>query len=72
MYTMDYCISLKMLTQPWQVWLSGLSIGLQAERSQVQFPVRAHAWIAGQVNWSMYLLHIDISFLLFLPPFPTL
>ena len=31
--------------QPWLVWLSGLNIkGLP-----VQFPVRAHAWVAGQV-----------------------
>ena len=34
---------------PWVVWLSGLSAGLQIKRSPVQFPVRAHAWVAGQV-----------------------
>ena len=35
--------------KPWLVWLSGLSMGLRTKRSPVQFPVRAHAWIAGQV-----------------------
>ena len=31
------------------MWLSGLSAGLQIKGSLVQFPVRAHAWVAGQV-----------------------
>ena len=45
----------------WLVWLSGLSAGLRTERSRVQFPVRAHAWVVGQVpSQSMYLLHINI------------
>ena len=35
--------------QPWLVWLSGLSAGLQNKGSLVRFPVRAHAWVAGQV-----------------------
>ena len=35
---------------PWLVWLSGLSAGLQTERSLVRFLVRAHAWVAGQVS----------------------
>ena len=34
---------------PWLMWLSGLSAGLGTKRSLVQFPVRAHAWITGQV-----------------------
>ena len=34
---------------PWLVWLSGLSSSLQTKGSPVQFPVRAHAWVAGQV-----------------------
>ena len=34
---------------PRLVWLSGLSTGLQTKRSQVWFPVRAHAWVASQV-----------------------
>ena len=31
------------------VWLSGLSTGLRSRGSLVQFPVRAHAWVAGPV-----------------------
>ena len=54
------------------VWLSGLSAELRTERSTVQFPVRTHAWVAGQVpswgcargNQLMYLSHTDVS----LPP----
>ena len=65
---------------PWLMWLCGLSSGLQTERSLVPFPVRAHAWVAGQVlgwvsvrgNRSMFPLRIEVSFLLFLPPFPSL
>ena len=34
---------------PWLVWLSGLSVSLRTKGSLVQFPVRAHAWVAGQV-----------------------
>ena len=34
---------------PWLVWLSGLSAGLQTKELLVQFPVRAHAWVGGQV-----------------------
>ena len=39
----------KIFNQPWLVWLSGLSAGLRTKGSPVQFPVRAHAWVAGQV-----------------------
>ena len=35
--------------QHWLVWLSGLSAGMHTKGSWVQFPVRAHAWVAGQV-----------------------
>ena len=35
--------------EPWLVWLSGLSAGLQTKGSPVRFLVRAHAWVAGQV-----------------------
>ena len=31
------------------MWLSGFSAGLQTKGSPVWFPVRAHAWVAGQV-----------------------
>ena len=33
----------------WLVWLSGLSAGLRTKGSLVQFPVRTHAWVWGQV-----------------------
>ena len=39
----------KYYIKPWLVWLSGLSAGLQTQGSPVGFPVRAHAWVAGQV-----------------------
>ena len=35
--------------ESWLVWLSGLSIDLQTKGLGVQFPVRAHAWVEGQV-----------------------
>ena len=39
-------------TKSWLVWLSGLSTDLQTKRSLVQFPVRAHAWVLGQIpSW---------------------
>ena len=61
---------------PSLVWLGGLSAGLQTEKLPVQFPVRAHAWVVGQVprwgcargNQLMFLSHIDFSLPLFLPP----
>ena len=34
---------------PWMVWVSGLSAGLRIKWSPVQFSVRTHAWVAGQV-----------------------
>ena len=34
---------------PWLVWLSGLSAELQSKWLPVQFPARAHTWVAGQV-----------------------
>ena len=38
--------------EPWLVWLSGLSASLQTKGSPVQFLVRAHAWLGGQVpSW---------------------
>ena len=45
-------IKKKWTREPWLVWLSGLSAGLWTESSLVQFSVRAHAWVAGQVpHW---------------------
>ena len=34
---------------PWLVWFSGLSAGLETKELPVQFPARAHAWVASQV-----------------------
>ena len=64
---------------PRLMWLSGLSAGLWTKRLPVQFPVRADAWVVGQVpswehargNLSMFLSHIDVSFPPFLLPFPS-
>ena len=43
------CVTKRISLQPWLLWLSGLRAGLQTKGSQVWFPVRAHAWVAGQV-----------------------
>ena len=43
-----------MPSEPWLVWFSGLSASLWTKRSQVRFPVRAHAWVVGQVpGWQL-------------------
>ena len=40
--------------EPWLMWLSGLSTGLRTQGSWVQFPVRARAWVVGQVpKWGV-------------------
>ena len=39
----------EMALEPWLVWLSGWSASLKTKGLPVQFPVRAHAWVAGQV-----------------------
>ena len=54
------------------MWLSGLSAILQNKMSPVRFPVRAHAWLAGQVpsrghrrgNHTLMILSLSFS----LPP----
>ena len=59
---------------PWLVWLSGLSAGLGIKGSQVRFPVRAHAWAAGQVpnrGAQEKQPHIDVFLPLCFPPFPS-
>ena len=61
--------------EPWLVWLSGLSVGLQTKGSPVQFPVRAQAWAAGQVSSRGCLRgnHTPMFFFpLFFSPFPSL
>ena len=53
----------------WQVQLSLLTIVPQSERSPVRFPVRAHAWVAGQVpsggcvggNYTMMFFSLSLS-----------
>ena len=55
------------------VWLSGLSAGLQTKGLLVQFPVGAHAWVAGQVpSWghmrgNYTLVFLSLSFSLHSP-----
>ena len=56
------------------MWLSGLSAGLRIKGSPVQFPVRAYAWVVGQVRSGgahERQPHIDLSLPLFLPPFSS-
>ena len=61
------------IIQTWLVWLSGLSADLQAKGSPVQFLVRAHGWVAGQVpsrgctRGNHTLMFLSLSFSL---PFP--
>ena len=55
--------------RPWLVWLSKLSAGLRITGLPVQFPVRAHAWVAGQVpsggrvrgNYTLMFLSLSFS-----------
>ena len=60
--------SQKEFDQPWLIWLNGLSAGLRTKALPVQFPVRAHVWVAGHVPSMGYTLmrqpYIDVSLLL--------
>ena len=57
-------------SQPWLVWLSGLSTSLWTKGWPVRFPVRAHAWVVGQVpsrgrsrgNHTLIFLSLSFSF----------
>ena len=62
------------MNEPWLVWLSGLSTDLQTKGSPVQFPVKTHAWVVGQVpsRGCERQPHIDVSLPLFLPPSPSI
>ena len=53
------------------LWLRGLSASLRTKGSLVWFPVRAHAWVAGQVPRRGWVRgnHIDVS-LPFSPSLP--
>ena len=42
-------MNIRVNNKPWLVWVGGLSTSLQTKESLVQFPVRARAWVAGQV-----------------------
>ena len=63
-------LALKVCLQPWLVWLSGLSTGLQTKALLVQFLVRACAWVVGQVssrrrmrsNHTLMFLSLSFSF----------
>ena len=60
--------------EPWLVYLSGLSVGLWTKASLVQFPVKAHAWVPGQVpsrgrtRGNHTLVILSLSFSLPSPP----
>ena len=45
---------LSKLVKKGTIWLSGLGVILQSLRSPVQFPVRAHAWVAA---WFLVGVH---------------
>ena len=45
----DFVRNIEIQEEPWLVQLSGLSVGLQTKGPLVQFPVRAHVWVEGQV-----------------------
>ena len=58
--------------EPWLVWLSGFGLVLQTERSLVWFPVRAHAWIVGQITVGDVWEATKWCFSPSLPPFYSL
>ena len=61
----------KKIWEPWLVYLSGLSMSLQTKGSLVQFPVRAHAWVVGQVpSWGRMRGNHTLMFLSLSLPFP--
>ena len=71
---MGLSLALKKKILPQLVWLSGLSAGLQTKGSLVRFPVRACAWVVGQVpsrGACERQPHTDVSLPLFLLPFPS-
>ena len=59
--------------EPWLVQFSGWSTGLETKGSLVPLPVRAHAWVAGQVprRGCMGDNHTLMFLSLFLPSFPS-
>ena len=67
-------LTLKGTHLPWLAWLSGLRVGLWTKGSPVWFPVRAHAWVAGQVpsrgcmRGNCTVMFLSLSFSLPSPP----
>ena len=63
----------KEILEPWLEWLSGLSTGLRTKGSLIGFPVRAHAWVSGQVPGSGHargnhtVMFLSLSFSLLSP-----
>ena len=57
---------------PQLVWLSGLSTGLQTKGLLVRFPVRAHAWVVGQVPSWEHPRGNQLMFPSLSPSFPSL
>ena len=57
-----------MSIKAWLMWLSGFGTDLHTKRLLVQFPVRVHAWVTGQIpGWGcakgnplIFLSHIDV------------
>ena len=54
------------------MWLTGLSARLRTKGSRVQFPVRAYAWVTGQVPSREHARGNHMLMFLFLPPLPSL
>ena len=67
-------ICFKISYEPWLMWLSGLNAGLRTKGLLVRFPVRAHAWVAGQVPSRRYMKgnHTLMFLSLSSPAFPPL
>ena len=59
---------LELRNVPWQLWPTGISAGLGTKGSPVQFPVRAHAEVVGQVpsggrtRGNQTLMFLSLSF----------
>ena len=57
-----------LMTLPRLVWLSGLSTGVGTKGLPVRFPVRAHAWVMGQVpSWGRKRGNHTLRFLSLFP-----
>ena len=62
---------IKKKKDPWLVRLSGLSTGLQTKGLLVRYPVKAHAWVVGQVpSWGHMRVNHTSIFLSLSPSLP--